>query len=259
MVDVETGEIVAADSRGTAVHRYLPSGTLRPLVLAAAIDEGADPGVVYPPTDVFLELGDGSRVWDTESFVELTMLGMVVRSAALGPALIAQTHLSDGRFRAWMVRFGLQEATDAAAWTSERTLVEATGSGTPVSPSAIARAYAILAHGGLSWDGTRVVSERSALAVREMLEAAVYRGDGTGHRAQVPGMRVGGKTSCESNFSGGAYCSFVGMLPMPSPRFVLLVGVETRAYPAGRGGYAGAAAPDFARLAPELLEVVSRR
>lgn len=261
VVDVDTGGMLVADSRGIAGRRYLPSGTLRPLVLAAAIEDGADPALVYPAGDGVLELREGQFLWDPEPHHALTMREMVVRSAGLGPALIAHRRFPGGHLQNWMARFGVQgvSRTDAVAWTADRALVEATGSGTPVAPSAIARAYAILAHGGEDWDGGRIVSEGTAQVVVEMLDAAVNTADGTGFRARVPGLRVAGKTSCETNLEGGSYCSFVGMLPMPSPRVVLLVGIETHTRPEGREGYAQAAAPDFARLAPELLEMVEGR
>ena len=107
----------------------------------------------------------------------------------------------------------------------------------------------------------------TARAIQGMLEAAVADPYARGHEARVPGMRVGGKTSCAGvEWEPGddtadrpqtRYCSFVGMLPMEAPRMVVLVGVESIA--GSTGPYSEAAAPYFARLAPRLLELAEMR
>ena len=173
-------------------------------------------------------------------------------------------------------------------WRRERTVEEATGHGRDLSPVALARAYAVLANDGELADGRQLVRVETARSVQGMLEAAVVHPDATGHEARVDGVRVGGKTSCGSVAPmrtievdeiptlrpSSYYCSFVGMLPMDAPRLVVLVGVETLDFPMrqdtdrsaagpdarlGPNSYRTAAAPDFARLAPRLLELADMR
>lgn len=57
-MDVPTGDVLAVGDYGGALLRtFLPSGTLRPLVLAAAIEEGADPNAIYRGGEGQLRVG----------------------------------------------------------------------------------------------------------------------------------------------------------------------------------------------------------
>lgn len=265
VVDVPTGGLLAlGDYGGASLRTYYPSGTLRPLVLAAAIEEGADPEGVHPGGEGSLIVGT-TRWRDGQYFDELPMTEMVQQSAVLGPLLLADRHLSDGRWGRWMVHFGLMDATEAGHWSRGRTLEEATGHERALSPVALARAYAVLGNDGELPDGRQLVRVETARAVRDMLEAGVAE-VARGYEARVPGMRVGGKTSCRdatevqtldvrASRPRSLYCSFVGMFPMEAPRVVLLVGVETLDFVRDHPSYRLAAAPFFARLAPELLEL----
>jgi cell division protein FtsI (penicillin-binding protein 3) len=87
-----------------------------------------------------------------------------------------------------------------------------------------------------------------------MLEGAVSGERATGKAARVTGVRVAGKTGTAgwaiAGGGEGVYASFVGLVPMERPRFVILVGLE-----GPRGGASGGkvAAPAFARVAARAL------
>jgi cell division protein FtsI/penicillin-binding protein 2 len=103
----------------------------------------------------------------------------------------------------------------------------------------------------------RVLSPKTAAAVRSMLEEVVI--SGTGRKvATVPGYRVAGKTGTAQKalpgrlgYASGKYiASFVGFLPVSSPRAVICVVVDEP-----QGCYYGAqvAAPVFQAIAQKLM------
>ena len=103
----------------------------------------------------------------------------------------------------------------------------------------------------------RVISANTAREVRSMLEGAVSAERATGKAASVPGVRVGGKTGTTDDpecdacaHSPGTFASFVGIVPIDRPRWVIYVGVGEPSQP-GSGGTI--AAPAFARIAARGL------
>jgi cell division protein FtsI (penicillin-binding protein 3) len=81
-----------------------------------------------------------------------------------------------------------------------------------------------------------------------MLENAVSGERSTGRGAQVPGLRIAGKTGTSD--AEHVLASFVGIVPATAPEYVVYVGVQD---PAGSGSGASVAAPAFARLATQLM------
>mgnify|MGYP006271296409 FL=1 len=81
--------------------------------------------------------------------------------------------------------------------------------------------------------GVRVVSAKTAVTLREMLESVVSA-DGTAPAAQIPGYRVAGKTGTANRYSdtrggySGYTASFVGMAPAESPALVVAVMIHTK-------------------------------
>ncbi len=142
----------------------------------------------------------------------------------------------------------------------------AIGYSVAVTPLQMAAAYAAIANDGV-WiqphlvtgridvDGEvstvtpetrRVVSERTAWVMRELLASVVAAG--TGKAASVPGYRVGGKTGTADKYGPEGYtdqtiASFVGMAPIDDPKIVVAVVVDSPAPEFSTGGRA--AAPAF--------------
>jgi cell division protein FtsI/penicillin-binding protein 2 len=154
-------------------------------------------------------------------------------------------------------------------------LSAAIGYGVAVTPLQIASAYAAIGNDGV-WvqphivasshdlDGSseeflpqtrRVVSDRTAYLMRELLSQVVEAG--TGISAQVPGYRVGGKTGTadklgeDGRYTDITMASFVGLAPIQDPQVVVAVVVDSPIYEFRTGGQA--AAPAFAAVMEQAL------
>lgn len=144
------------------------------------------------------------------------------------------------------------------------------GYGLSVTPLQLAQAYTVIANDGWLRSPTlvrtsegaptrRIISERTALEVRNMLEAVVAI-DGTAPKAQVPGYRVAGKTGTVRKSISGGYASdrylaaFVGMVPASAPRLIAVITIDE---PRGEEYYGGdVAAPVFAEVMSSTLPLL---
>ncbi|HZW14566.1 MAG TPA: penicillin-binding protein 2 [Noviherbaspirillum sp.] len=105
----------------------------------------------------------------------------------------------------------------------------------------------------------RVLSEKTARAVRQMLEAAAGP-EGTAPKAQVPGYRVAGKTGTSHKLVNGQYAnkyvsSFVGFAPVSDPRIIVAVMVDE---PSNGFHYGGqVAAPVFSAVTANALRALN--
>ena len=140
------------------------------------------------------------------------------------------------------------------------------GHGIAVSLIQVARSYMIFARNGemipLSFqkldrppEPQRVISEKTAIQMREMMEKVVGPG-GTAPLAQVRGYRVAGKTGTAHKLENGHYvnkyvASFVGLAPASDPRIIIAVMVDEPS--AGRHFGGQVAAPVFANVAASAL------
>jgi cell division protein FtsI/penicillin-binding protein 2 len=99
--------------------------------------------------------------------------------------------------------------------------------------------------------GERVISERTATRLREMLEGVLAPG-GTAAEVEVPGYVLAGKTGTSEKAVDGGYsesrfvASFVGFAPAQNPRLLVTIVVDEP-----QGSYYGSdvAAPAFGEIA----------
>jgi len=130
----------------------------------------------------------------------------------------------------------------------------------------VARAYTVFARDGelvpLTIErspefkpGTKVLSPKTAIEMRNMMEAVTEPG-GTAVKAQSEGYRVGGKTGTAHKLVGKGYGNsyrayFAGLAPISAPRIVVAVMIDE---PTGGSHYGGdVAAPVFSTIVGETL------
>ncbi len=264
---------------------FEPGSTMKPFTVAAGIEAG-----LYTPTTL-IETGPGRFkvgrhvIKDIHNYGTLDVSGVIEKSSNVGTTKIA---LSLEREQFWNILNGVgfgqitgvelpgEPQGRLAEWRNWREIEWATmafGYGMNVTAVQLARAYGALANGGilqgvtiLKQDkpvpGVRVMSETTALAVREMLRLVVDGDRGTGKAARVKGYQVGGKTgTVHKNIATGGYAQkeylslFAGLIPVSNPR---LIGVVVIDGPQGDQYYGGlVAAPVFGSVMHEAVRILN--
>jgi peptidoglycan glycosyltransferase len=126
-----------------------------------------------------------------------------------------------------------------------------------VTPLHVAQWTGVVANNGVLWQPRllatshepapkRIVSATAAREVAAMMRGAVA--SGTGRHADVPGLRVCGKTGTAQTGSGPDHAWFTCFAPQDNPQIVVTVLVD-------RGGFGGAVAAPIARA---VLEEAAR-
>ncbi|MFN4283314.1 MAG: peptidoglycan D,D-transpeptidase FtsI family protein [Alphaproteobacteria bacterium] len=131
-----------------------------------------------------------------------------------------------------------------AQWREINTMTIGFGHGIAVSPLQMASGIVTIANGGVTRpvtllkrapgeapQGTRVISQRTALDMQKLMRLVVT--NGSGKNANASGYLVGGKTgTAEKVGDHGGYkrravlSSFVSAFPMTDPRYVVLVAID---------------------------------
>lgn len=262
---------------------FEPGSTLKPFTVAAALEAGVTTSdAILQTAPGYLTIGDAT-IHDAHPESFLTVGQVIQKSSNVGAAKLA---LALPREALWSMLSGAGFGTTSQigfpgevsgflrAYQRWRPIEQATlsyGHGISVSLLQLARAYTIFATAGRLQpvtlirreqpvDGSRVISERTALAVRSMLELVVKAG-GTAPRARIVGYRVAGKTGTAHKLEGGAYAadryvsSFVGMAPASDPRLLVAVMIDE---PTAGEYYGGVvAAPVFSRVMSEALHMLA--
>jgi cell division protein FtsI/penicillin-binding protein 2 len=267
---------------------FEPGSTIKPLVAAAAL---ASPG------DISHQLFDcrrrirvaGRWIRDHADPGIYTLDQVVAQSSNSGIIQVAQQLPPQSLLMA-LRGFGLGERTgiDFPAeargllqpldrWTAMSPAGISLGQELTVSPLQLALAYAAIANGGwlprpqlVHRPGTsrsrhqqqpvwkhRVMSRELSQRLSQMLEQVVQ--EGTGSLAQVPGMRVAGKTGTAQSLTDTGFDDshhtpwFAGFFPLPAPRFVAVISLEN---PVEDYWGSSVAAPVFARIAEATARVL---
>lgn len=265
----------------TDIHE--PGSVLKPFTVALAIDQGQ----VTPDTLVDTGAGrlviHGAPISDTSAHGVISVGDVLRYSSNIGTAKLALGLRSRDMWDMFTrLGFGQQPQLGfpgAAAgrlrpYASWRPIEQATmsyGNGIAVSLVQLARAYTVFTNEGKAIaltlekhagapQGTRVIAPATARTMRRMLENVVTEGTAKGGR--IPGYRVGGKTGTAYKAVNGRYvlprkyvASFVGIVPMSAPRFIIAVMIDE---PSGRQHYGGqVAAPVFVGIASKVLRVAN--
>jgi cell division protein FtsI (penicillin-binding protein 3) len=259
VLDPRSGAVLA-NSDDVPGQRVVPASTLKPVTVATALDSD----LIAP--DQRFDCGNGTRSYgslvlrDVGGYGWLDSSEILAVSSNIGVSRIFDV-LGGERLGDGLRRFHLDSPPSIPSGTMTGAII-AIGEGSTTTPLALAAAYGVFANDGLfATAGTaqpeRVIKASTARSVRAMLEAAVSGERATGRAAAVAGARVGGKTGtsddpeCESCAQGsGTFVSFVGIVPIDAPRWVIYVGIGK---PNKEGSGGTIAAPAFARVATRAL------
>lgn len=272
---------------------FEPGSVMKPIVAAAAVDAG-----VVKPTDM-INCENGKFPFSKHTIKDVHPSGVisfhdvVVRSSNIGMTKIG-IRLGSERLYSYLRKFGFGTSTglglagetsgilrDEPSWAKVDVATHSFGQGVAVTPLQVVRAVAAISNGGMLPHlsividdggipaGERVVSEKAAAVAREMMYGVVEDEHGTGAKAKIPGLRVGGKTGTaqKANPKGGGYmsgayvASFVGFVdgsPMGVPRNLTAMVIIDE--PHAKSIYGGTlAAPVFERVMERTFRFIQTR
>ena len=268
---------------------YEPGSVFKLVTIAGALSDGlVSPSTTYrlaysiPVADRVIH---DAEPRPTEDF---TVAQILSRSSNVGAVTIAEK-LGSRRLMDWIQKFGFGQQTHIDfpgetpgqvlpldKWSGSTIGNVPIGQGIGVTSIQIAAAYAAIANGGVwvqphlvekvggrtlhDFTHRRIVSPAVDAELKQMLTGVVDEHGATGNAAQITGYTVAGKTGTAqipgpNGYTTGKYvASFVGMVPVSNPRFVVLVKVDEP-----RGSIFGGvvAAPAFAQIAKFDLQYLS--
>ncbi|HEX8083106.1 MAG TPA: penicillin-binding protein 2 [Solirubrobacteraceae bacterium] len=242
---------------------YEPGSTFKAFTVAGALeDRKVTPDTMFnlPPQIQVADRTIGES--HARGYVTLSTAEILAQSSNVGAIIIGKDKLGAKRFDAWVRRFGFGKKTgvDLPGEESGQVLPLEKysgssmgnlpiGQGVSVTPMQMATAYSAIANGGILRParivrkvdnrptrvprGTRVISEKTALALRIMLKG-VFAPGGTASEAKVAGYELAGKTGTANKvdqttgeYSDTRYvASFVGFAPAEHPRLLVSVMVD---------------------------------
>lgn len=301
MVDVKSGEILAmvslpAGNPNNSAERvpelmknhiitdvFEPGSTIKPLAMAAALDNGIITPKTQFKTALTYQMGKNT-VRDVHYYGTQDAIGVIRKSSNVGMAMLSQ-RMPRQQYYEFLKKLGFG-GYSGVRFPGEQPGVlrnpkklndfeyATTTFGYGISTTAlqVAHAYATVANGGVRLplsllkvdrpgDGVRVMSEKTAKQVTEMLAAATGQG-GTGTRANTESYTVAGKTGTSHKIINGRYAEkryrslFAGFAPVNDPRIAMVIVVDDPV-PQGKNYYGGlTAAPPFGRIAEWSLKML---
>lgn len=266
------------------VDTFEPGSTLKPFPIAVAIETGlVNPGTVVQTAPGTFKVGR-STIRDVSNKGELTVAEVLQVSSNVGTVKIAlslpaqtlwEMYNNTGFGQLAGTGFPGEASGVLRPYNKWRTIEQATmafGHGLSVSLMQMARAYTIFTTGGelkpvsvLKQDfpvmGQRVISQKTAQSISQMLEMATMPNGGTAPLARVEGYRVAGKTGTAHKLINGKYAkknyisSFVGFAPVSNPRLIVAVMLDDPS--AGKYFGGAVAAPVFSQVMTTALRLLN--
>ena len=269
-----------ADRRNRLATDMLEQGsTIKPFLIAAALEEG----IVQPSTLINCENGRwrlrNTVLNDVRPHGVLTVERIMQVSSNIGVAKIglmmgAETYAGYLSRLGFGRRTGLPLAGEARGilrppnrWSEVDLAASSFGQSFSATGAQMAQAFLPLAGDGVTrplrlvmdqdaapdFAAERIFSEATTEQIRIMLRDSVTEEGGTGRHARISGLIVGGKTGTaqkadkSGRYGDGRVGSFVGMVPIEAPRYLIYVLLDE---PTGGVQYGGViAAPVFREVA----------
>lgn len=269
---------------------FEPGSIMKPLIAAAALQEK----VVSAGEIIDCENGRFSfgkhTIKDVHPYKLISFRDVMVRSSNIGMTKVG-ARLGKDRLYGYLRDFGFGRTTGLGLpgesggilrpvdeWAAVDVATHSFGQGVAVTPLQMVRAMSAIANGGVLPTlrvvdndkpavAERVVSRAAADKVKDMLYAVVEDSHGTGGKALIDGVRVGGKTGTaqKANPRGKGYLpnaymsSFIGFVDGSNlgvrKTLTLMVVIDE---PANGSIYGGAvAAPVFKRIMRRALHFLT--
>ncbi|WP_308030176.1 penicillin-binding protein 2 [Streptomyces sp. CoH27] len=260
---------------------YEPGSTAKVMSMAAVLEENAATPLTHVVVPNRLHRGDRLFSDDVDHATwYLTLNGVLAKSSNIG-TILATGQLGKTQEEAnkvlysYLRKFGIGGYTGLGfpgetpgilapyqKWSTSQQYTIPFGQGFSINAMQAASVYSTIANGGVrveptlvrgtkGADGrftpapkpqeTRVVSEKTAKALAQMLESVVDDEQGTGIKARIPGYNVAGKTGTANRVdpATGKYhgytSSFAGFAPADNPRITVYCAIQN----ATSGSYFG--------------------
>lgn len=301
ILDIQTGEVLAmvnqpafnpnnrkglsaSDYRNRAViDLFEPGSTVKPFTVAAALQSGKFNVSTTVDTSPGYFKVSGHVIKDHNNLGEISLATLIQKSSNVGASKVALTLEPEELWQGY-ASFGLSEPTgayfpgeamghlpDLQTWRKFDRATLAFGYGIATSTLQLARAYMVLANGGIlrpislqkieqASSGRRVYSNDIMKQVLSMMEAVTLAG-GTAKKAAVVNYKVAGKTgtvikAARGGYAVGKYVSlFAGVIPASNPRLAMVVMVDE---PQGKVYYGGlVAAPVFSEVMTGAMRLLN--
>ncbi|WP_374117570.1 peptidoglycan D,D-transpeptidase FtsI family protein, partial [Streptomyces sp. XM83C] len=260
---------------------YEPGSTAKVMSMAAVLEENVATALTHVVVPNRLHRGDRLFQDDIDHPTwYLTLNGVLAKSSNIGTILatgqLGKTQAEANKvLYSYLRKFGIGSYTGLGfpgetpgilaapdKWSTSQQYTIPFGQGVSVNAMQAASVYSTIANGGVRVeptlvrgtrgpDGrftpapepakTRVVSEKTAKTLAQMLESVVDDEEGTGNKARIPGYRVAGKTGTANRVdpATGKYhgytSSFAGFAPADQPRVTVYCAIQN----ATSGSYFG--------------------
>ncbi|MEU6378049.1 penicillin-binding protein 2 [Streptomyces sp. NPDC046909] len=260
---------------------YEPGSTAKVMSMAAVLEENVATPLTHVVVPNRLHRGDRLFKDDIDHETwNLTLNGVLAKSSNIGTILatgqLGKTQSESNRILySYLRKFGLGSYSGLGFpgetrgilaapedWSTSQQYTIPFGQGVSLNAMQAASVYSTIANGGVRVEPTlvrgtqgpdgrftpaakpkksRVISEKTAKALAQMLESVVDDQEGTGTKARIPGYRVAGKTGTANRVdpATGKYrgytSSFAGFAPADQPRITVYCAIQN----ATKGSYFG--------------------
>ncbi|MFJ6831265.1 peptidoglycan D,D-transpeptidase FtsI family protein [Streptomyces sp. NPDC091209] len=272
----------AAMGNAALQDAYEPGSTAKLMSMAAVLQENVATPETHVVVPNRLHRGDRLFQDDVDHATwNLTLNGVLAKSSNIG-TILATGQLGRTQEQAnqvlysYLRKFGIGSDTGlgfpgetagilapAGKWSTSQQYTIPFGQGVSINAMQAASVYSTIANGGVRIeptlvrgtkgpDGrftpaaaprkTRVVSEKTAKTLAQMLESVVDDEQGTGIKARIPGYRVAGKTGTANRVDpatgkyNGYTSSFAGFAPADKPRITVYCAIQNATKGSHYGG-----------------------
>ncbi|MHC1739049.1 MAG: penicillin-binding protein [Ignavibacteriaceae bacterium] len=270
---------------------FEPGSTFKAVTLASFLDKG----ICKESDRVFLENGRYKykkiTINDSHAYSWLDVKGVFSHSSNIGMSKLSQ-QISKEDMYVYLRGFGLGNFTYVNlpsevrgtlrrpdSWTDYTKSSISFGYEVSVTPIQMASVYSSLINGGILYQPTvvkrvltndgsvdrefepkeirRVISEETSARMRKLFQSVVE--EGTGKKAKIDGITIGGKTGTSRQIIQGQYSrekynsTFIGFFPVDKPKYLVFVLANS---PSQKSYYGGdVAAPVFRNITSRIIDL----